>query len=192
MDMQENIADEALISQTLAGNQQAYGYLVSRYQSYVFTLVLRYIPEREEAEEAAQDVFIKAYRSLADFKGKSKFSTWLYTIVHTTCISRLRKVKQPVVLVEEEKLLSLEERSTQASVLTGIERKSERKMINKAINLLPAGDAEIITLFYLQEQSLDEIAIIQGQTSNNIKVRLFRARTKLKEIMEREFADELG
>jgi len=79
--------DELIIQMVLQGRHSAYTILVNRYQAYVFTLVLRYINDRGLAEELAQDVFVKAYRSLADFKGNSKFSTWLYTIVSTTCIS---------------------------------------------------------------------------------------------------------
>ena len=86
-------ADTDIITQVLGGNQQAYALLVDRYQNFVFTIVLRYIKSREDAEEVSQDVFVKAYRSLADFKGAAKFSTWLYTVTTTTCITFLRKKK---------------------------------------------------------------------------------------------------
>src|SRR5688500_5845045 len=85
--------DNEIISKVLGGDQQAYAILVDRYQNYVFTLSLRFTKNREDAEEVSQDIFIKAYRALADFKGNSKFSTWLYTIVNNTCISFLRKKK---------------------------------------------------------------------------------------------------
>ena len=88
--MQEHVQELEVIQQVLQGKKQAYAVLVDRYQHYVFTLVMRYVPQREEAEEVAQDVFVKAYRYLADFRGQCKFSTWLYTIVNTTCISYLR------------------------------------------------------------------------------------------------------
>ncbi len=77
-------SDIEIISAVLNGNQQAYAVIVQRHQTFVFTLVLRYIKNREDAEEVAQDVFVKAYKALADFKGASKFSTWLYTITNTT------------------------------------------------------------------------------------------------------------
>ena len=91
--MQPESLDTDIISQVVKGDHNAYATLVERYQNYVFTIVLRYVKSREDAEEVAQDVFVKAYRSLADFKGNSKFSTWLYTITTTTCISFLRKKK---------------------------------------------------------------------------------------------------
>ena len=84
-------SDSEIISLVLKGDHNAYALLVERYKSYVFTLTLRFIKSREDAEEVSQDIFVKAYRSLADFKGTAKFSTWLYTIVNTTCITFLRK-----------------------------------------------------------------------------------------------------
>ena len=91
--MSTGLGDNEVISRVLQGEQNAYAELVTRYQGYVFTLVMRMIKSREDAEEVAQDIFVKAYRSLADFRGESKFSTWLYTIVNTTCITFLRKKK---------------------------------------------------------------------------------------------------
>src|SRR5678810_441789 len=82
--MSTGLGDNEIIIRVLRGEQNAYAELVNRFQAYVFTLVLRMIKSRKDAEEVAQDVFIKAYRSLADFRGESKFSTWLYTIANTT------------------------------------------------------------------------------------------------------------
>jgi len=84
----------------LQGQQAAYATLVTRYEGYVFTIAMRFVNNREVAEELAQDAFVKAYRYLADFKGNSKFSTWLYTIVNTTCLSHLRKKKDEAILLE--------------------------------------------------------------------------------------------
>src|SRR5215216_1489108 len=96
--------DIDIISAALDGNQQAYAHIVQRHKAFVFTLVSRYIKNREDAEELAQDIFVKAYRALADFKGASKFSTWLYTIVTTSCISFLRKKKLEVHSLDNEKV----------------------------------------------------------------------------------------
>src|SRR5437763_8058669 len=88
--------DRDVMAHVLKGDQQAYSILVERFQNYVFTIVLRYVKNREDAEEVAQDVFVKAYRSLADFKGTAKFSTWLYTVTTTTSLTFLRKKKLEV------------------------------------------------------------------------------------------------
>ena len=101
--MSTGLGDNEVISKVLGGDYNAYADLVTRYQAYVFTLVLRMIKSREDAEEVAQDVFIKAYRSLADFRGESKFSTWLYTIANTTSITFLRKKKLDVHSLDNEK-----------------------------------------------------------------------------------------
>ena len=82
--MSTGLNDTEIIKQVLSGDQQAYALLVNRYQNYVFTLTMRFAKNREDAEEISQDIFVKAYRSLSDFRGESKFSTWLYTIVNTT------------------------------------------------------------------------------------------------------------
>jgi len=185
--MHEQAQEEEIIRQVLQGNVQAFAHLVQQYQNYVFTLVQRYVPGREEAEEIAQDVFVKAYRSLADFRGQCKFSTWLYTIVNTTCISALRKKKAPTLLMDEEKMIFVADQSHSAdNNHKRLEIRSERKIIQSAIAQLPPTDAQIITLFYLHEQSLAEVATILGLTTNHVKVRLHRARGKLKEILERK------
>src|SRR6266496_5291311 len=100
-------SDTEIISQVLKGDHNAYAVLVERYKSYVFTLTLRFTKNREDAEEVSQDIFIKAYRYLADFKGAAKFSTWLYTIVNTTCITFLRKKKLEVHSLDNEKVFKV-------------------------------------------------------------------------------------
>src|SRR5579863_4470169 len=100
---QTELTDTEIINQVLHGEQAFYAHLVQRYQQYVFTLVLRFTDNREDAEEISQDIFVKAYRSLADFRGESKFSTWLYTIVRTSCITFLRKKKLDTTSIDNEK-----------------------------------------------------------------------------------------
>ncbi|HVG42979.1 MAG TPA: sigma-70 family RNA polymerase sigma factor [Chitinophagaceae bacterium] len=183
--------DTAIISQVLNGNQNAYAMLVDKYQSFVFTIVLRYIKSREDAEEVAQDVFVKAYRSLADFKGTSKFSTWLYTICTTTSITYLRKKRLQIESLDNEKVFIVADNIDGGITANNIEQKSRILMVNKAIHLLGTDDANIIQFFYKGEQSLDEIALILGIESNTVKVRLHRARTRLKEIMQKHFNAEV-
>ena len=189
--MSTGLGDNEIISKVLKGEQNAYAELVNRYQAYVFTLVLRMIKSREDAEEVAQDVFIKAYRSLADFRGESKFSTWLYTIANTTSITFLRKKKLDVHSLHNEKVF--EEADSKDSGLRAnmIEQKSRVNMVNEAIAMLSPDDAEVITLFYKAEQNLEEISKILRLETNTVKVRLHRARTRLKEKMEKNFSEEV-
>ncbi|OSZ79930.1 RNA polymerase subunit sigma [Chitinophagaceae bacterium IBVUCB2] len=189
--MSTGLNDNEIISKVLSGDHQAYAILVNRYQNYVFTLTLRMIKSREDAEEVAQDVFIKAYKYLADFKGASKFTTWLYTIVNNTCISFLRKKKLDIHSLDNEKVFEAADNQDSGMKANMVEQKSKLAMVNESINLLNPDDAQIITLFYKAEQSLEETAKILGIETNAAKVRLFRARTRLKEKMETNFAEEV-
>lgn len=189
--MLTGLNDNEIISQVLSGNHQAYAGLVHRYQNYVFTLTLRIVKNREDAEEVAQDVFVKAYKYLADFKGASKFTTWLYTIVNNTCISFLRKKKLEIHSLDNEKVFEAADSQDSGMKANMIEQKSKLAMVNEAIGLLNPDDAQIITLFYKAEQSLEETAQILGIEVNAAKVRLHRARTRLKDKMEIHFAEEV-
>jgi RNA polymerase sigma-70 factor (ECF subfamily) len=189
--MSSGPSDIEIISAVLNGNQQAYAQIVERHKAFVFTLVLRYIKSREDAEEVAQDVFIKAYRALADFKGASKFSTWLYTIITTTCISFLRKKKPDIHSLDNENVFETIDNKDSGMSANQVEQKSRVAMVNNAIALLSPDDAEIVTLFYKGEQTLDEIAQVLGIEANTVKVRLHRARTRLREKMQKHFAAEV-
>jgi RNA polymerase sigma factor (sigma-70 family) len=183
--------DNEIISRVLRGEQLLYAELVKRYQSFVFTIALRYTPNREDAEEIAQDVFVKAYRNMADFRGESKFSTWLYTIVTTTCITFLRKKKLETHSLDHEHVFEAADSMDSGFRANQVEQKSKIQMVNQAIKLLSPDDGKLITLFYKGEQSLDEIAVIMGLEPNNVKVRLHRARQRLKEKMEKHFVQEV-
>jgi len=189
--MSTGLGDNEIISRVLKGEQNAYAELVNRYQAYVFTLVLRMIKSREDAEEVAQDVFIKAYRSLADFRGESKFSTWLYTIANTTSITFLRKKKLDVHSLDNEKVFEVADSKDSGLRANLVEQKSRVNMVNEAIAMLSPDDAEIITLFYKAEQNLEEISRILRLETNTVKVRLHRARARLKEKMEKNFSEEV-
>jgi RNA polymerase sigma factor (sigma-70 family) len=183
--------DTEIIVRILGGEQSAYSILVERYQNYVFTLVLRFTENREDAEEIAQDVFVKAYRSLADFRGDSKFSTWLFAITRTTCISFLRKNKLDVISLDNERSgIQVENRESGFNA-NGVELKSKYGMLNQAIAMLSSDDAQVLNLFYKGEQTLEEIGRIMRMDPNTIKVKLHRARQRLKDKMEKYFAHEL-
>lgn len=183
--------DIDIISRVLKGEQQAYAELVNKYQRYVFTLALRFTKNREDAEEVAQDIFVKAYRSLADFKGTAKFSTWLYTVVYTTSVTFLRKKRLEVHSLDNERVFEMAESRDSGMRANQVEQKSRVSMVNQAIAMLSADDAQVITLFYQGEQSLEEIAQVLGIEQNTAKVRLHRARARLKEKMEKHFSQEV-
>jgi RNA polymerase sigma-70 factor (ECF subfamily) len=178
--------DADIVQSVLQGNKAAYAILVDRHQSYVFTIISRLIPVREEAEDVSQEVFVKAYLSLAGFKGISKFSTWLYTIAHTTAISHLRKTRPATVFTNEETM----EAHGGAADTHSDNHRDIKQAVNHCIKKLAPEDAEIITLYYLAEQSVEEIAAIMNLGTGNVKVKLHRARQKLKDIVAATYGKE--
>src|SRR5476651_1201443 len=155
--MQSKLSDIELIDQVLAGNQSAYADLVKRHQRFVFTLALRFAKGREDAEEIAQDTFVKAYRALATFSKQSKFSTWLYSIVYTTAMTFLRKKRLDTSSIDDESVyIQVEDRSSGLENNMA-ESRSRSFYVNQAIAQLLPDDAMIINLFYKGEQSLEEI-----------------------------------
>jgi RNA polymerase sigma factor (sigma-70 family) len=189
--MHTETADIDVISQVLKGDHNAYATLVNRYNNFVFTIVLRYVKGREDAEEVAQDVFIKAYKSLSSFKGDSKFSTWLYTVTTTTCITFLRKKKLEVQSLDNEKVFEAAGEIAGDMSANQVEQKSKVNMVNEAIKMLSPDDAQVIMLFYKGEQTLEEMAKILNKEPNAVKVQLHRARTRLKEKMQKHFSAEI-
>jgi len=189
--MQSKLSDIELIEQTLGGNQSAYADLVKRHQRFVFTLALRFAKGREDAEEIAQDCFIKAYRSLSAFQQQSKFSTWLYSIVYTTAMTFLRKKRIDTSSIDDDESYIQIEGKPSGYDEYNVENKSRSYYLNQAIEQLLPDDATIITMFYKGEQSLEEIAQVMGMEANTVKVKLFRARQRLKEKLERNLKHEV-
>jgi RNA polymerase sigma factor (sigma-70 family) len=189
--MQSGTSDKEIIGRVLQGDQRSYEMLVTRYQSFVFSIALRYAKNREDAEELSQNAFVKAYRSLNDYRGDAKFSTWLYTIVTSLCLTFLRKKKLTIHSIDQEGVFELADHHESTMRADIVEEKSKIKLVNDAIAMLSAEDARVLLLFYKAEQSLDEIGLILGIQPNNAKVKLHRARQKLKEKMQERFAVEL-
>jgi len=182
------LTDTEIIKKVLQGEQALFAQLVQRYQQYVFTLVGRFTASREDAEEISQDVFVKAYRSLADFRGDAKFSTWLYTVVRTSCITFLRKKRLDTTSLDNERTFLQLESKESGFKANAVERKSRHAMVNAAIHMLSPDDSQVLTLFYKGEQTLEEIGRIMGLDPNTVKVKLHRARNRLKEKMEKHFS----
>ncbi|WP_338357361.1 RNA polymerase sigma factor [Yeosuana marina] len=178
------------INLIIEGNSNAFSVLVDRYKDLVFSLALKMVKNREEAEEVAQDTFIKVYKSLTQFKGDSKFSTWIYKVTYNTCLDRLKKNKreQHVVPIDEfntNQIKSLD------NALDTMQDKERIQAIQDCIELLPSDDAFLLTLFYFEEQSLEEIANVVNLTTNNVKVKLFRSRKKLTTILKERLEPEI-
>lgn len=183
--------DLELIADTLAGKTASYALLVNRHKRFVFTMALKFVKNREDAEEVAQDCFVKAYKALGTFKQTAKFSTWLYTIAYTTAMTHLRKKRLPTDSIDEENSHLQLQNSISSYRADDVEKKSKYVYLNLAISQLLPDDAAIITLFYQAEQSLEEIGETLHMESNTIKVKLHRARIRLKERLQVMLKDEV-
>lgn len=182
--------DQHYINQIIEGDANAFSVLVERYKDLVFTLTLRMLKNREEAEEVSQDTFIKAYKSLSKFKGDSKFSTWLYKIAYRTSLDRIKKNKKYIndVAINE---FTEHQVKTIDNTLHNLEQQEQNKAIQDCIALLPSEDSFLLTLYYFDELSLDEISKAVGLTSNNVKVKIFRSRKKLASILKKRLEPEI-
>ncbi|MCY1223920.1 ECF RNA polymerase sigma factor SigW [compost metagenome] len=182
--------DRYYIDRIIAGDTQAFAPLVDRYKNLVYTLALRMTKNTEEAEEAAQDTFIKAFRSLEKFKGESKFSTWLYKVAYNTCLDRLKKLKATPFAVAIDDFGTRQLAATD-NVLDALDEQERHRAVQDCLQQLPGEDAFLLTLYYFEELSLDEIAKVIGIKANNVKVKLFRCRKRLGEVLRAKLEPEI-
>ena len=167
--------DQVYIDKIKEGDSASYGFLVNRYKDMAFTIALRIMRNAEDAEEVAQDGFVKAYQQIHRFEGKSKFSTWLFTIIYRTAITKLKRRGALLFSVDENFTDHFTYDET-APQLEAMHAQEQTKLIKNAIAKLPEIDGLLITLFYMNENTIREIEEITGLTAANVKVKLFRAR----------------
>ncbi|RKE98052.1 RNA polymerase sigma factor [Ichthyenterobacterium magnum] len=182
--------DQHYINLIIDGNTNAFSVLVDRYKDLVFTLALRMLKNREEAEEVSQDTFIKAYKSLSKFKGDSKFSTWIYKVAYNTCLDRIKKNKKKYNEVTIDEFTEHQVKIID-NALDNIVENERKQAIQDCLYLLPSEDSFLLTLFYFEEQSLEEISKVVGLTANNVKVKIFRGRKKLASILRQRLEPEI-
>ena len=184
-------SDESYIDRILKGDRSSFAILIERHKNMVFTIANRMLRNREEAEEVSQDVFLKAYKSLKKFKKQSKFSTWLYKIVYNQCISELRKKKKNFISLDDEGSENYDIEATYNNV-DNLEDADRKYYIEKAISRLNEDEGMIITLYYQNEMSTDQIAEIMNISVSNVKVKLFRLRKKLYDNLHTLLKNEMG
>jgi len=168
-----------IIERIQKGDTNAFSYLVTKYQDVVFSIALKVLKNRDEAEEVAQETFIKAFRSISSFRGKSKFSTWLFSIAYNTCITNVRKKKFSTTSIDQVPLSEEEEDWDDF----GFTEEEKSKMLEMSLKKLPEDDYTLVILYYYEEQSIEDISHIVGLSESNVKVKLHRARKKLHSIM---------
>lgn len=172
--------DDVYIDRIKKGDPASYAFIVDKYKDMAYTIALRVLRNSGDAEDTAQESFLKAYQQIHRFEGKSKFSTWLYTIVYRTSITKLQKTKVETLSMYDgfsyQYLHDEAEDQMEKLLVT-----DKRKFINEAIGRLPPTESLLITLFYLNENTIKEIVVITGLTESNVKVKLFRAKKILQE-----------
>ncbi len=172
-----------LIRSIVAGNSGQYAQLVERYQHMVYTVCLRVLRNAEDAEEAAQDSFVKAYRNLASYSGSSKFSTWLYSIAYRTAVSLLRKRRPTTFSLDELAPSAAAEESAPPADHAG-------PYLEHALKQLPSIDSLVLTLHYLDELKVEEIAAVTELGVSNVKVKLHRGRKRLAALLDQALNGE--
>ncbi|PAC27604.1 RNA polymerase subunit sigma [Flectobacillus sp. BAB-3569] len=180
-------SDISIIERILAGDKAGYRDLANRHKDYAFTVAYKIVGTREDAEEVAQDAFIQAFQALPQFNKESKFTTWFYRIVFNAALMFKRKNRIQTDDIEA----SQSAQAASADTSDEIKSAEQKRYIQMALNHLSPDDVTMITLFYLKEQSLEEIAQIVGISADTAKVKLCRARKRLAEEMKRLLGNEL-
>jgi len=166
------------IQQIIAGNARAYAFLVEKHKEMVFSIALKILHNREDAEEVAQDAFVKAYQSLSGFKNEAKFSTWLYRIVYNSAISKVRKKKLELSPLDDSTINNYSDDNMDSNFFL-VEEPDQFELLQKALQSLPEDENVIVSLFYQNDHSIEDISAITGLTVANVKVKLHRIRKKL-------------
>ena len=186
----EKKTDEYLIREILKGDSGSFSQLVEKYHHLAFSLSMKLLNQREDAEEAAQDAFIKAYNSLSSFQNGSTFKTWFFRIVYNTSISRLRTRKNTKVNIDEVKISDSEVIATENAVdqLTTIDR---QKYLKIGLEHLDYQERALLEMYYYDDFSMDEISGISGYTVTNVKVKIHRSRKRLLQELKVVLKDEV-
>jgi RNA polymerase sigma-70 factor (ECF subfamily) len=170
--------DNHYIDRVLDGDVSAYAILVAKHKNLVFSIALKILNNREDAEEIAQDCFLKAFHALKTFEKKSKFSTWLYRIVYNAAISKTRKKRLELVPMDNYVIHNYTEDDVSGGI-GEIDPEEQKMMIERAMERLSDDENLLITLFYKGDNSIEDISNITGLSMSNVKVRLHRIRKKL-------------
>ncbi|MBN8578596.1 MAG: sigma-70 family RNA polymerase sigma factor [Cytophagales bacterium] len=168
-----------LLNRILAGESAAYARLVREYKNLAFTIALKIVNNKPEAEEVAQDAFIKAFQNLKKFNREARFKTWLYRIVFNTAISYKRKSKAAFYSIEHAQIPVSEQGGRD------LQKADQVKFLHEAMQTLAEADRLALQLFYLNEFSLEEVATMMSQPANTVKVRVHRARLRLADELKR-------
>ena len=176
-----------IIKEILNGKTEQYEYFLDHYGQQVFVLMDRIVSCPEDAEELTQDVFLKAFQQLSSFKAESSFSTWIYRIATNVAISAVRKRKKEGIRLDDSAFANLSDTQVDEALEDDSEEQLQRlqrameqlEADERALEQLEADERALVTLYYMEEKTLAEVAFIVGLTEANAKVKLHRIRKKL-------------
>lgn len=170
------------IKKVLEGDTAAFSGILQRYSNRIFAVIVRIVGCREDAEELTQDVFMKVFSSLKQYKGNSEFSTWIYRIAYNTAMSYTRKQRKEIPYIDESLYENISEE--EVDVLFNRTDNSEKiEQLEQSVARLTGEEKALLSLFYTDMRPINEIAEITGLTETNIKTKLHRIRKKLYIIM---------
>jgi RNA polymerase sigma-70 factor (ECF subfamily) len=180
-----------LITRIRAGDTSGFRILVDRYKDLSFSLACSILKNEQDAEDALQESFIKAFKGLGQFNFKSSFSTWFYKIVVNTCLTNNAKQQNDKQLIDFDSSVSIEiaENNTPFNELNTKERK---EIVNQVIDTLKTDESLLLRLFYLAELSIADIKFITGFKESKIKVTLLRARNSFQQKLEKMYGSEIN
>ncbi len=187
--------ETAAIEQVLAGDREAYALLVQRYNGPLFRYLLRMLGRPDEAEDMAQEAFLRAYLSLASYDSTYRFSTWLFRIATNLALNRL-KVEQRVVSLEmlqdrpDERPMELADSSEECRPEQRVERQEMGQAVRECLEELPPAYRSVVILRHLSDLSYEEIADSTGLPLNTVRSRLHRGRERLGECLEQRMSKE--
>lgn len=186
--------DHSIVTRVLAGEKRAYAELIDRHKDKAMTLAMRMLKNREDAEEALQDAFVRAFHALPRFEWKSSFSTWFYRIVYNVCSTTLSRKGEELhrSIDEETEEGTFDPPSDILLPDAAFESAEFSRIVREEVNLLPPMYGSVFTLFVMQEMSYEEIVNVTGLSLSAVKVRLFRARALLRDAVTKRLGNEVA
>lgn len=180
MDAAHELTDEEITRRVQAGDREAFGTLMARYEPKLLRYAVRLLGERDRGEEVVQETFIRAYRNINAFNPSMRFSPWIYRIAHNQAITEIRRTQRSPLALDLDTLVAF---SSEEEASDAAEQAQTRQLIETYLQQLPPSYREILVLFYLQELGYQEISDILRIPKSTVGVRLRRARTALKKLL---------
>ncbi len=178
--------ERVYVEKVLSGNTSAFAYFVNQYQGMAINIAYRICENMQDAEDVVQESFVKAYKNLHTFRLESKFSTWFYRIVFNTAVTF---TNAKIWVIDDEVDTVAIDLSSDFDTTSQIEKNEKSEVVSHVLRKMPKAYGLMLSLFYLEYNSIKEIAEITGLNNSNVKVMLFRARGMFKELITKSYPE---